>query len=92
MDKEEFRILPDSLVIGHRNLDALDAGLIPALAQDRHRVGARLQRSADALDPLVDLAEQRLVASDPSFSLFHSHAILSLTLFRLATVGDALGQ
>ena len=74
-DEEERRIRPHPLVIRQRHLDLLKAGRVPALAEDRQRL--HLKRFRDALDPLVDLAEKRLVASDSLFSLAHRQAILS---------------
>ena len=68
-DEEQGRVRSDPLVLGQRDLDLLETGIVSALAEDPQPLRLHLQCLADALDPFVDLSEQRLVPTDPSLSL-----------------------
>src|SRR4029453_16818988 len=64
LDQEKGRGGANPLVLGHGDVELLEAGRDPAFAQDLQPLVADLERRADALDALVPLAEERLVAPD----------------------------
>jgi hypothetical protein len=74
-NEEERAVLSDSLVLGQRHLDAVGAGVVSALAQDREPLARDLERLRNLLDPLVHLTKERLVDADPPLA-FVDAAIL----------------
>jgi hypothetical protein len=62
-DGEEDGVGPHPLVLGRRQRDPLDAVVVTALAEELNKLGAGLL--AQVADPLVDVAEERLVSGDP---------------------------
>src|SRR5215831_18968822 len=70
-DQEERRRGAHPLVVGHRNIESLQASRDAAFAEDLQPLVADLECRADALDVLVHLAEERLVPPDPLRAILH---------------------
>src|SRR5512133_3282368 len=58
----------DLFVFGRRHADALNAGGVPAFADEVERLGLEVERLGETLDPLVDLPKDGLVQSYALFA------------------------
>jgi hypothetical protein len=63
---------PKCLVFGSLHLDALDTGCLPALADEVESLrSAPPEKLCQTLDPIVDLAEDRLVQTQAFLTEVH---------------------
>src|SRR4029453_4137158 len=92
LDQEKGRGGANPLVLGHGDVELLEAGRDPAFAQDLQPLVADLERRADALDALVHLAEERLVAPDSLRPALHRGDPTAGTGLRLCVRGRNAGM
>jgi hypothetical protein len=72
IDGEVCVLRPKCLVSGSRHLDALDTGCVPALADEVESLGsAPPEKLCQTLDPIVHLAEDRLVQTQAFLTKVH---------------------
>jgi len=64
VDGELMCVGPELLVFAVRHADALDAGGVPAFADEVERLRPEVERLGETLDPFVDLPKDGLVQPD----------------------------